>query len=165
MSEQVDYPIVGSFNNQRITNIDAERSVNCFEYIDPRGKKDRCLIFTSGLDIATQNGTSVPINFANATGGARAEFILGGNHFIVFGNNLYLINNFNVAILLLPNNIVQATSFTTNVGYIGIDANQATDPQVIFVDGQFGYIYDTVAQTFSRILDSSFPTNAYRCVL
>ncbi len=154
MSNQVDYPIVGSFNNQRITNIDAERSVNVFEYIDPKGKKNKCLIFTSGIEDSE-------IVFTGATGGARGEFILGNNHFIVFGNNVYRIDQNNAAVILLPVPIPPAlaptNSLTTNVGYVGIDANQATDPQVIFVDGDFGYIYDTVANTFTQITDTNFP--------
>lgn len=142
MATQVDYPIVGSYNNQRITNIDAERSVNVFEYIDAKGKKPKCLIFTSGiLDSA--------IAFTGAVGGARAEFVFVNFHFVVFGSSVYRIDNSNIAVLI--------GSLSNTVGYVGIDANQATNPQVIFVDGVRGFIYDTVMATFTQITDTNFP--------
>jgi hypothetical protein len=33
-----DYELVGSYNNQRLPNIDAERTINMFEYLDKKGK-------------------------------------------------------------------------------------------------------------------------------
>lgn len=141
-----DYDIVGSFNNQRVSGIDAERTVNLFEYLDPLGKKPKSLISTSGIEDSN-------INFAGATGGFRAEFVYLQSHFVVIGNNVYLINSANVA------SQINTSPLVTDAGYVGIDANNATNPQVIFVDGQNGYIWDTVASTWTKITDTSFPAN------
>ncbi len=141
MTTTTDYDIVGSFNNQRISNIDAERSINCFEYLDPLGKKPKSLIGTSGLINA--NAT-----FSGATGGFRAQYTFNGVEFVVIGSSIYRIS--------APQTIslIGALANTT-AGYVGIDANTF---QVIFVDGVNGYIWDTTANTFTMITDSSFPT-------
>jgi hypothetical protein len=43
---------------------------------------------------------------------------------------------------------------TNSTGYVGVDANTF---QVIFVDGEAGYIWDTNANTFTKITDTGFP--------
>lgn len=155
MANQVDYPIVGGYNNQRISNIDSERSVNLWPYIDPLGKKPKSLLPTSGL-------LDSEIDFPGATGGFRAEFVFNNgqfivdgknisSHFVVIGNNVYRIDPDDNAVL------ISSPSLTTTTGYVGIDANSATNPQVIFVDGVKGYIYDTVAETWTEITDTKFP--------
>jgi hypothetical protein len=141
MIKTVDYDIVGSFNNQRVSSIDAERSVNMFEYIDALGKKPKSLINTSGL-INTNS------NFGLTTGGFRAQFVFQGNQYIVIGASVILINS--LGVISIIGNLINTTS-----GYVGIDANTF---QVIFVDGIDGYIWDTNATTFTRITDQSFPT-------
>jgi hypothetical protein len=140
MTDTVDFDIVGSFNNQRISSIDAERSVNVFEYIDPLGKKPKSLINTSGL---INTGTS----FTGATGGFRAQFVFQNVEYSVIGNSIYRRTTAGSVSLLFA-------GLTTNVGYVGVDANTF---QVIFVDGAQGYIWDTMASTFTQITDTSFP--------
>ena len=137
-----DYPIVGSYDNQRITTISAERSVNLFEYIDPQGKRPSSLIPTAGL-------INQDLNFGAETGGARASFVFNNTIFQVFGASVYTIKG--NANNLLVNHI---GTLTTTIGYVGIDANTF---QVIFVDGSLGYIYDINAQTFVQITDTGFP--------
>ena len=137
-----DYPIVGSYDNQRITTISAERSVNLFEYIDPQGKRPSSLIPTAGL-------INQDLNFGAETGGARASFVFNNTIFQVFGASVYTIKG--AANNLLVNHI---GTLTTTIGYVGIDANTF---QVIFVDGALGYIYDINAQTFVQITDTGFP--------
>ena len=139
MTQTVDYDIVGSYNNQRVTSIDAERSVNVFEYIDPLGKKPKSLINTSGL-INTQ------IIFSGATFGFRAQFVFNTIEYSVIGNSVYRRPPTGVASLI-------GTINTFN-GYVGIDANTF---QIIFVDGQNGWIWDTVTATFKQITDPAFP--------
>lgn len=146
MTQTTDYEIVGSYNNQRVSSIDAERSVNVFEYIDPLGKKPKSLINTSGL--LNQN-----ITFPTATGGFRGQFVFKQpsdgvvNEYCVIGNGVFLVNAAGTASLL-------GNLLNTTTGYVGIDANTF---QVIFVDGQNGYIWDTMASTFKEITDTSFP--------
>jgi hypothetical protein len=141
MSQTEDYDIVGSYNNQRVSSIDAERSVNMFEYIDPLGKKPKTLINTSGL-IDTETV------YPGATGGFRAEFVFQNTEYDVIGNSVYRKTASGVVSLL-------GTLVNTTSGYVGIDANTF---QVIFVDGVNGYIWDTLASTFTQITDTSFPT-------
>ena len=141
MTETTDYDIVGSYNNQRVTSIDAERSVNMFEYIDPLGKKPKTLINTSGL--INTNGT-----FAGtiATDAFRQQFVFKNVEYSVVGANVYRRTISGLIVLL--------GTLNTTSGYVGIDANTF---QVIFVDGQNGWIYDTTAATFKMITDAAFP--------
>ena len=140
-----DYDFVGSYNNQRVTSIDAERSVNLFEYIDPLGKKPKSLINTSGL-------INTGLLFPGAIGGFRAQFVFNGVEYNVIGNGLYSVNSIG--------NVSFLGNLTTGVGYVGIDANTY---QLLIVDGQDGYIWDTMANTFTQITDTSFPTNPIDC--
>lgn len=153
MSAQVDYPIVGSYNNQRLTNIDAERTINMFEYLDPKGKKDRSLINTSG--IVNTDTVFLDENGLVLTGvGFRAQYQFNSFQYAVVGKYVYRIDATGVAVLLNPTVFLQ-----NSVGYVGIDANNAVNPQIIIVDGVKGYIIDTILSTFTQITDSNFPPN------
>lgn len=134
-----DYDIVGSYNNQRVSSIDAERSVNLFEYIDPLGKKPKTLINTSGL-------INSALIFPGAQGGFRAQFFFNDVQYVVIGNKFYSIN--------LANNVSTLGTLSTPSGYVGIDANTF---QIIIVDGTKGYIWDTVSNKFEIITDPAFP--------
>lgn len=140
MIQAEDYDIVGSYNNQRTTEIDAERSVNVFEYIDFLGKKKKSLINTSGL-------IDPEFVFPGATGGARAQFVFNDVEYVVFGAGIYRVTTSNTISLI-------GSFAATTTGYVGVDANTF---QIIFVDGLNGYIWDTLANTFTQITDSSFP--------
>lgn len=144
------FEIVGSYNNQRFTNIDAERTINMFEYIDPKGKKPQSLISTSGL----QN-TELVFPNTNPTDGFRGEFVLNNFEYFVIGANIYRRD--------INNNVTQLNSapLPTSTGYVGIDANNAaTGEQIIFVDGQIGCVWDTGTDQFTpnlRNVDPAFP--------
>lgn len=161
---QTDFDVVGSYNNQRVTSIDAERSINVFEYIDQRGKKEKSLIYTSGItsEIIQPGGT--PIIFPGSpVGGFRGHFVFGnGNNYrqyVVIGQFVYQINTLNVATQINVGNLLLFTS-----GYVGIDANQAAQPQIFFTENDgatgAGYIFNTVTGVFVRITDPSFPGNS-----
>jgi len=140
MVATADFDIVGSYNNQRFTSIDAERSVNVFEYIDPLGKKPKSLLYTSGL-----NDTETA--FGNIAGGFRGQFVTQGNMYCVIGNSVFQISSAGTVSFL--------GNIGTVTGYVGIDANTF---QVIFVDGSKGYIWDTGGTLpFTTITDTSFP--------
>lgn len=134
-----DYDIVGSFNNQRYSVIDSERTINLFEYIDANNKKNKSLLFTSGL-------TNSEINFFPTTDGFRKSFVFKDSMYHVIGDNVYQIDNtFSVSLI---------GTINTSSGYVGIDANTF---QIIFVDGLDGWIYDTDVNLFEQITDISFP--------
>lgn len=141
MAKTEDYDIVGSYNNQIFSSIDAERSVNLFEYHDQRGKKPKCLISTSGI-INTQ------LVFDSVIGGFRAQFVFNGIEYNVIGNSVFLTTT--------TGSVTFLGTISNTTGYVGIDANTF---QVIFVNGQNGYIWDTVSMTFTQITDPAFPTN------
>jgi len=145
MTQTVDYEIVGSYNNQRFSSIDAERSVNLFEYIDPLGKKPKSLIYTSGL-------TDTESDFSSVTGGFRAQFVFNNNEYSVIGNTVFRISTSNVVAIL--------GTITGTSGYVGVAANTF---HILFVDGTHGYIWDTMANTFTQITDSSFPAQPIDC--
>jgi hypothetical protein len=135
------YDIVGSYNNQRVSSIDAERSVNLFEYIDPLGKKPKTLINTSGL-------LNAGIVFSGATGGFRAQFVFQNVEYNVIGGTIFRVDENDA--------VSQIGNLNTISGYVGIDANTF---QIIFVDGMDGYIWDTKSNVFTIITDPAFPPN------
>lgn len=147
-----NYEIVGSYNNQRFPNIDAERTINMFEYIDMKGKKPHTLISTSGI----QN-TNLEFADAGPTDASRAEFVLNEFHYIVIGRNIYRIDSANTVLKI--NTVLLEP--VTGSGYVGIDANNAaTGSQILFVDGQKGYIWDTGSLQFTAdvaLIDPAFP--------
>lgn len=139
-----DYDIVGSYDNQRSSTINAERTVNLFEYNDPNGKRPKTLIYTSGLK-------DTELNFTPETGGSRATFVFQNAIYQIFGGSVFKINGETNSL-----SFSFIGSIGTSVGYIGIDANN--NNQIIIVDGTKGYIYDTIAQGFSEITDPGFPS-------
>ncbi len=138
-----DYDIVGSYDNQRVSTVNAERTVNLFEYIDPQAKRPKVLLPTAGL-------TNAFLNVGVATGGARAAFVFNNAFYTVFGASVFRTTGTTGALITA---IIGTLNTTT--GYVGVDANTY---QVIFVDREQGYIWDTNANTFAQITDTGFPT-------
>lgn len=141
-----DYDLVGSYDNQRVSTISAERTVNMFEYMDAEGKRPKVLLPTAGL-------INADLNFGAEKGGARASFVFKDAIYQVYGASVYKITGSTGALIVTP-----IGTLSTTVGYVGIDANTF---QVIFVDGQLGYIYDTTPTNpnpFVQITDTGFPT-------
>lgn len=136
------YEIVGSFAEERYPSVDSQRTINMFEYIDPTGKRPKSLFSTSGLENAN-------LNFFPETNGARTGFIFKDAAYQVMGASLFQITGTlgNLA-------STKIGSFVTSEGYVGVTANTN---QIIFVDGQKGYIWNTVTESFSQITDTSFP--------
>lgn len=137
-----DYDLVGSYDNQRVVTISAERTVNMFEYLDEDGKRPKVLLSTSGLINAEQN-------FRTETGGARTAFVFEDAIYQVYGGTVFRTTG---TTGFLSTTVIGTLS--TTVGYVGIDANTF---QVIFVDGVQGFIWDNDAQTFKQITDTGFP--------
>lgn len=146
-----DYDLVGSYNNQRFSPMDSERSVNLFQYNDVKSKKPKMLLPTSGL-----NNTG--ISFGATNNGFRASFLFKNNTYHVIGDSVWLVEKIGNA--LVPALLNVSLPFTTSTGYVGIDANTF---QILFVDGVHGYIYDVNVGTFSQITDTSFPAQPIDC--
>jgi hypothetical protein len=142
-----DYDIVGSYNNQRYTPIDAERTINMFEYLDNRDKKPKTLIPTSGL-INKNKAFFNSFTGLPQTGPFRAQFTFQDSMYCVIGTGVYKLTGPTLTLSFLED------IGGTGIGYVGIDANTY---QVIFVDGTNGWIYDTLTGIFLKITDPSFP--------
>ena len=143
-TKATDYDLVGSYDNQRVSTISAERTVNMFEYMDPQGKRPKVLLSTAGL-------VDAELNFGSETDGARQAFVFDDAIYQVYGNSVFRTTG---STGLLSTSLIGTLS--TSAGYVGIDANTY---QVIFVDGQEGWIWDTNANTFEEITDTGFPAN------
>lgn len=152
-----DYDLVGSYDNQRITTINAERTVNLFEYMDPQGKRPKVLLPTAGID-------DTGLNFGSETGGSRATFVFNNSKsgaqeiFLVYGSSVFRVTGTTDALAISKVGdflIGSPPEPTSIVGYVGVDANQY---QIIFVDGVKGWIWDSNAETFNIITDTGFPT-------
>ena len=137
-----DYDLVGSYDNQRVSTINAERTVNLFEYLDPNGKRPKVLLPTAGL-------VNANLNFGSETGGSRAAFVFNDAIYQVYGSSVFRTTG---TTGFLSTSLIG--SLTTTVGYVGVDANTY---QVIFVDGEAGYIWDINAATYTQITDTGFP--------
>lgn len=137
-----DYDLIGSYDNQRVTSFNAERTVNMFEYIDQNGKRPKVLFPTSGLQ-------DTELNFTPETLGSRGTFVYKSAIYQVFGSSVFRITGTTGSLgrTLIGN-------LNTTTGYVGIDANTF---QVIFVDGVDGFIWDTNSSTFQLITDTGFP--------
>jgi len=137
-----NYEIVGSYNNDRIPNIDSERSINLFEYFDANGKKPKILMPTSGIKNTNYDFGS---NFA-----FRAQYNFRGTAYHVVGDRVY--RQVGIA---AP---IQIGTLTTTTGYVAISANNATIPEIIIVDGEKGYIYKNDGSIpLTMIVDVNFP--------
>jgi len=146
-----DYDLIGSYDNQRVSSINAERSVNLFEYIDEHGKKPKVLLPTAGL-------VDAELDFGVETGGSRASFVFDNAIFLVYGSSVFRVTGSTDALStsLIGELKDSGGNVTTTTGYVGVDANTF---QVIFVDGVLGWIWDTNTQLFTLITDESFPDN------
>lgn len=143
-----DYDIVGSYDNQRFPSINAERTVNMFEYLDQDAKRPKVLLPTSGL-------LDAELDFGASTVGVRAQFVFKDKTDVAFytvvGVNVYRTTGTTDALTTIQ---INSSPLSTPTGYVGIDANQY---QVIFVDGLSGWIWDTNASTWNQITDTNFP--------
>jgi hypothetical protein len=143
-----DYDIVGSYDNQRFPSICAERTVNMFEYLDQNAKRPKVLLPTSGL-------LDAQLDFGAETTGVRAQFVFKDktqiSFYTVIGVNVYRTIGTTGALTTIQ---INSEPLSTPTGFIGIDANQY---QVMFVDGLSGWIWDTNANTWNKITDTSFP--------
>lgn len=140
-----DYDLVGSYDNQRASPINAERTVNMFEYLDEDGKRPKVLISTSGL-------VNANLNFGAETGGARQTFVYNSAIYQVYGATVFKTTG---TIGAFVTTVIG--TLATSTGYVGIDANQY---QIIFVDGVQGWIYDinNPSGVIVLITDPAFPT-------
>jgi hypothetical protein len=135
-----NFPVVGGFNKERTAAFDAQDTVNWYVILDKLGKKPEALMGTPGLQAETT------LNTGNVVG--RQLYTYRQNLYAVVGSGVYKLNN-NLAITHLGN-------IGTSTGFVRIVANNAG--QILIVDGQDGYLYDTVGGSFAAITAPGFPS-------
>ena len=83
------------------------------------------------------------------SGPVRGMHDVEGKLFVVSGTQLYQINNRGVAI---PRGTIPGT------GRVSMGHNQITGGnQLLVVNGSSGYVYNTVTEAFTRVVDASYP--------
>lgn len=145
-----DYDLVGSYDNQRTSTINAERTVNMFEYEDADGKRPKVLLSTAGL-------IDSDTNFGVEMNGSRATFVFEDAIYQVYGSSVFKTTGTTGALTtsLIFELKDSGGNVTSTSGYVGVDANTF---QVSFVDGHNGWVWDTNANVSQLITDQGFPS-------
>lgn len=134
-----DFPIFGDFNKRTDINFDTEDLDNFFMIHDNNGKKKFAFLATPGLK-------SELTLFAGVVQ-SRGLLAVGGFMYGVFDQQVWKVDQF-----LVPQYL---GSINSNMGSVSMSSNNAG--QIIIVDGQSGYIYDSNTGVFSQISDPGFP--------
>lgn len=133
-------PLAGGFQRLPENTFSPARTVNMYDVYPPAGKKQIFLRRFQGLELVD--------NLAGGVG--RNTFVNGEDLYVVVGNKVYLLDT---AFSVTP-----LGTLNTFTGHVGIAANQRQPtPQIIFVDGVNGWIWDGTA--FTMITDSNFLPN------
>lgn len=132
-SKAIDFPIVGSFSDDPIRKVNAQRTINLYEVSDPEGKKANYLASFSGLQ---QKGT-----FSEGPNG-RNSILYRGNVYFVVGADIYRMDS-GLIITRISTNLIR---FNTTSGHVGIAANET---QIAFTDNSKLLIWDNVASTLT----------------
>lgn len=124
------FPIVGSFREDSITKINAERTINWYQVVPSTGAKDSYLHLSPGKK---EVGT-----FVNGNTGRNESFSFKGFTYYVVGDTIYQVDGTPTINPIAPN------FFTTLTGHVGIAANEN---EIIFVDGIKAFLWNTITST------------------
>jgi hypothetical protein len=133
------YPLFGTSQTGKSLHVTSQKRLNVFAEINREGER-------SSMSWYQRPGLTLFGNLGDTP--ARGMTVVGDNIYAVHRGVLYSINNAGVA-------TAQGTLLTTS-GRVGI-ANNGTE--VMIVDGTYGYIYETVLDTFAQISDGDFPAS------
>lgn len=139
--------VVGPYNKERTSALDAQDTLNWYVINDPIGKKSSALMGTPGLrnDLLIQTGSDL----------TRALFVYRGVMYGVCGQNFYSVAT-NLTKTLLG-------SLTTTTGFVRIVGNNSADGELLIVDGQKGYLYNVTTGVFINITAPGFPSRPIDC--
>lgn len=132
-SKRHNFEIVGSFNEDPITKVDAQRTINWYEVSDVEAKKPRYLVPWPGL---LQKGI-----FSEGAVG-RAGIAFKGFAYFVVRQDIYRVDPG----LVITRISDAVTRFLTPSGHVGIAANEF---QIAFVDNSRLLIWDTNTSTLT----------------
>lgn len=137
MPELLKIPFVGG-NTEELQNIiDPAQTINLYQVVHPTKRYMRTM---PGLSEAL-------VEFAGKDN-VRQLYTKKDKMYAVAKDTIYQINT------VLGSSVLGAIN--TLSGYVGIASNQT---QIIFVDGDKGYIFDIISTAFSEITDPAFPTS------
>ena len=135
-------PFVGPSYQARSTNVDAQRTLNCFVEMDNASPRAPLALYgTPGLRKV----------LTLATYPVRAAIAENGYAWIVSGSGVYRVDSSYTSTTL--------GSIGTTTGAVSMASNGT---QIIVVDGSSGYIIDTAAATVTSIADGDFPSGVKR---
>lgn len=146
-SKRVDFPVVGSFSDDIVRKIDAQRTINLYEIFEPTGKKQNILVPTPGLEEKTEAVFSGGGVFRAATFHFDKTLAQTFAYFCV-GDSIYKMSSGLTVTSLGP------PVFTTTTGHVGVDANEN---QIMFVDGVDAILFDEPSQVLSTIVIPNTP--------
>lgn len=135
-------PLFGIGQASKSPYVTAKQITNLYCEVRPQGEKSALVAYgTPGLEAPLVDFGATPIR------GGR-EFPALSVCFVVHRGTLYEVNNAGVA-------TARGTLLTTS-GRVSMSDNGV---QVMIVDGQYGYIYNTSTNAFAQITDGDFPAN------
>lgn len=135
-----EVPLFGTGQKGKSPNVTAQERLNCFlEFVEDPDKTRIAVYGTPGFERSLYLGAS-SIRGVHEFPSSSVGFVVHGNQFIEVNNALQ--------------QTVRGTIFTSE-GWVSIADNGS---EVMIVDGQYGYIYDTVGHTLTQIVDVDFPT-------
>jgi hypothetical protein len=135
----VELPIIGEYAKKDPLVFAPDDTLNLYLSENKNGEKG--LLGTPGLD----GGSGIKFN---NSGGVRQMYVsrLSANMHTVVGSVIYQIDS--------ALNKIFGTNLDTNAGYVGIDDDRT---QMLFVDGNAGYLYDKSTNIYTKITDPQFP--------
>lgn len=136
-----DLPIFGDYSKRQEEAFDSGDTVNLFLSFSKSGKKKFVFYNTPGIKkkflVIEGNQAARPGSF----------FSFNGFFYGVFGASVYRAGSSLVPVFL--------GSLGTSRGYVSVAVNN--NNEIIFVDGQGGYLYKNSTNTFAKITAAGFP--------
>lgn len=134
-----DFPIFGDYEKRQQESFNSADLINLFLIQSDGGKKKFAFVNSPGLKselVVEQGGVQ-----------SRALFVFNNYMYGVFGASVYRFTPQLTASFL--------GSIGTSSGYVSIAVNN--NSEIIFVDGQAGYLFKTSDGTFAKITATGFP--------
>ncbi len=138
--ETVEIPFVGKAYKEFSLSYDAQTCENFYLVMDSTGKTPKALMPTPGLTL-----------FASvAANNVRGLYSNNGTVYCVAGNKLFNISN--------TGTVTTLGTLNSSIGPVWWAANDqgGVVTQILIVDGNDGYVWKPIANTFEEITDANF---------
>lgn len=137
----MEFPFISGSNVARSTKIDVERSINFYPEIQVKDAKNEAALI--GCPGRTLFGTGPKAPFRGAVAARTTAATAGPN-----GDRCFYVAYDSLYELLIDGISTFLGQLRTWTGYVGMVYGGT---QLLVVDGQFGYVFDLVANTFIEI--------------